>query len=52
MFSSKWLVQHLFTGLQKPFSSCEPKEEGPHTVLYKYNGRQIELFHMKRFNGG
>ena len=37
----------LFTRLQKAFSSCEPKEELPHTGLYNYNGRQIELFHVK-----
>ena len=43
---------YLFTRLQKAFSSCEPKEEWPHAVLGKYNGRQIELFHMKWFNGG
>ena len=43
---------YLFTRLQKTFSSCEPKEEWPHARLYKYNGRQIELFHMKWFNGG
>ena len=43
---------YLFTRLQKTFSSCEPKEEWPHAGLYNYNGRQIELFHMKWFNGG
>ena len=43
---------YLFTRLQKTFSSCEPKEELPHAGLYNYNGRQIELFHMKWFNGG
>ena len=31
---------------------CEPKEVWPHAGLYKYNGRQIELFHMKWFSGG
>ena len=40
---------YLFTRLQKTFSSCEPKEEWPHAGLYNYNGRQIELFHMKWF---
>ena len=40
------------TRLQKTSSSCESKEEWPHAVLYKYNRRQTELFHMKRFNGG
>ena len=24
----------------------------PRAGLYNYNGRQIELFHMKWFNGG
>ena len=43
---------YLFTRLQKTFNSCEPKEKWPHTGLYNYNGRQIELFHMKWFNGG
>ena len=42
----------LFTRLQKTFSSCEPKEEIPHAGLYNYNGRQIELFHLKWFYGG
>ena len=52
MFSNKWLVkQHLFIRLQKAFSSCELKEEWSHAGLYKYNGRQIELFHMKWING-
>ena len=38
---------YLFTRLQKILSSCgEPKEEWPHAGLYKYNGRQIELFQM------
>ena len=41
---------YLFTRLQKTFSSCETKEEWPHRGLYNYNGRQIELFHMKWFN--
>ena len=40
------------TRLQKAFSSCEPRGEWPHAGLYKYNGRQIELFHMQCFNGG
>ena len=43
---------YLFTRLQKTSSSCESKEEWPHAVLYKYNRRQIEVFNMKRFNGG
>ena len=43
---------YLFTRLQKTFSSCEPKEEWPHAGLYNCNGRQIELLHMKWFNGG
>ena len=43
---------YLFTRLQKTFSSCEPKEEWPHASLYKYNGRQTELFQMQWFNGG
>ena len=43
---------YLFTRLKKTFSNCEPKEELPHAGLYKYNGRQTELFHMKLFNGG
>ena len=42
----------LFTKLQKTFSSCEPKQEWPHASLYNYNGRQIELLHMKWFNCG
>ena len=40
----------LFTRLLKTFSSCEPKEEWPHPDLYKYNGRQIGLFHVKWIN--
>ena len=43
---------YLFTRLQKTFNSCETKEEWPHRGLYNYNGRQIELFYMKWFNGG
>ena len=43
---------YLFTRLQKTSSSCESEEEWQHAVLYKYNRRQTELFHMKRFNGG
>ena len=43
---------YLLTRLQKTFSSCEPKEELTHAGLYKYNGRQIKLFHTKWFNGG
>ena len=42
---------YLFTRLQKTFSSCEPKEEWPHSGLSKDNGRQIELFYVKWFNG-
>ena len=42
-------ITHLFTRLLKTFSSCEPKEEWPHTAIYSYNGRHIELFHMKCF---
>ena len=34
---------YLFTRLQKIFSSCEPKEEWPHTGLYDYNGGQIDV---------
>ena len=41
---------YLLTRLQKKFSSCEPKRERPHAGLYNYNGRQIELFHMKWLN--
>ena len=40
---------YLFTRLQKTFSIFDPKEEWPHAGLYNYNGRQIELFHMKWF---
>ena len=40
--------QYLFARLQKTFSSCEPKEEWPHSGLYNYNGRQIGLF---KWNG-
>ena len=40
---------YLFIRLQRAFSSCEPKEEWPHTGLYNNNGRQIEFFHMKWF---
>ena len=40
-------ITHLFTRLLKTFSGCEPKEEWPHTAIYSYNGRHIELFHMK-----
>ena len=43
---------YLLAGLLKKFSSCEPKEEWPHAGLYNYNGRQIEIFDMKWFNGG
>ena len=43
---------YLLTRLQKKISSCEPKEELPHAGLYNYNGKQIELFHMKWFNCG
>ena len=43
---------YLFTRLQKTFLRCEEKEERPHAGLYSYNGRQIELFHMKWFNCG
>ena len=42
----------LLTRLLKTFSTCEPKVEWPHAGLYKYNGRQIEHFHMKWFIGG
>ena len=42
---------YLFRRLQKTFCSCEPREELPHAGLYNYNGRQIELFHIKWFNG-
>ena len=38
---------YLFTRLQKTLGRCEPKQEWPHAGLYNYNGRQIELFHMK-----
>ena len=43
---------YLFTRLQKTFSSYETKKKWPHVALYKYNGRQLELFHIKWFNGG
>ena len=43
---------YLLARLQNKFSSCEPKEEWPHTGLYNYNERQIELFHMKLFTSG
>ena len=43
---------HLFTRLQKTFSSHEPKGEWPHAGLYNYNRRQIELFHSNCFNFG
>ena len=39
--------QRLFTRLQETFSSFKPREGWPHVCLYNYNGRQIELFHMK-----
>ena len=45
-------IPYLFTRLQKTFISCEPKEQWPHAGLWEYNGRQIELFHTKWFNGG
>ena len=45
-------TKYLFTRLQKISSTCEPKEEWPHAGLYNYNGKQIELFHKKWFNGG
>ena len=45
-------TMYLFTILQKTFSSCEPKEEWRQAGLYKHNGRQIKLFHMKWFNCG
>ena len=38
---------YLFTRLQNTSNSCKPKEELPHAGLYYYNGRQIELSHMK-----
>ena len=41
---------YLLTRGQKKFSTCDPKEEWPHADLYDYNGKQIELFHMKWFN--
>ena len=41
---------YLLTRLQKTFSCCKPKEEWPHAGLYNYDGMQIKLFHMKRFN--
>ena len=40
---------NIFTRLQKTFSNYEAKEECPHAGLYIYNGRQIELFHVKWF---
>ena len=46
------LTTYLFTRLQKKFSIFEPKEEWPHAGVYSYNGKQIELFHMKWFNCG
>ena len=46
------LTTHLFTRLQKKFSICEPKKVSPHAGVYSYNGRQIELFHVKWFNCG
>ena len=36
---------YLLTRLHKKCSSCEPKEELPHAVLYNYNGMETELFH-------
>ena len=30
--------QHVFSQLQKTFSSCAPKDEWPHADLYYYNG--------------
>ena len=36
---------YLLTRLHKKFSSCEPKEELSHAVLYNYNGMETELFH-------
>ena len=32
----KGSATYLFTGLQKTFSSCKPKEESPHADLYNY----------------
>ena len=43
---------YLLTRLHKTFSSRESKEEWPNAGVYNYNGKQIELFHMKWFNGG
>ena len=45
--------QHVYLqDYKRQDSSCEPKEERRHASLYSYNGRQIELFHMKWFNEG
>ena len=48
----QWLTQvkqnnYLQDYRRHSAGSCEPKEEWPHACLDNYNGRQIELFHMK-----
>ena len=45
-------VTHLYIRFQNTLVSCGPKEEWPHAGLYSYKGRQIELFHMQKFNYG
>ena len=49
-FNGLCYFSNIFTGLQKTFSSCRPKEEWLHAGLFSYNGRQVELFRMKWCN--
>ena len=44
--------QRIYLQDYRRHSVAEPKEEWLLAGLYNYNGRQIQVFHMKWFNCG